>query len=189
MPTKIYKRSPEQIKQLIKNITPFQFKKGHKAIGKPFQNGHKVNLGKKKKPHTEETKRKISESEKGRIAWNKGLKNWRPYYQHLDETKEKISNANMGEKNANWRGGKSFEPYSVNWTETLKKSIRKRDNYICQKCSQYGNTVHHIDYNKKNCNPNNLITLCGKCNTKVNKNRSYWTNYFNEKQRIKTSFQ
>ncbi len=88
-----------------------------------------------------------------------------------------------GNKSYLWKGGISFEPYSIDWTETLRRSIRERDNYICQLCSQYGNTVHHIDYNKLNCNPANLITLCKNCNTKVNHNRSYWLNYL--KGRIK----
>ncbi len=33
---------------------------------------------------------------------------------------------------------------------------------------------NHIDYNKKNSNLNNLITLCGSCHTKTNTNRNYW---------------
>lgn len=40
--------------------------------------------------------------------------------------------------------------------------------------------VHHIDYNKQNNNPENLITLCNRCNSKVNFNREYWTQYFQE---------
>ena len=43
---------------------------------------------------------------------------------------------NKGEKNGNWNNGSSFEPYTVDWTETLKKSIRERDKYICQLCSK-----------------------------------------------------
>ena len=37
---------------------------------------------------------------------------------------------------------------------------------------------NHIDYNKLNCNPNNLISLCRKCHMKTNSNRDYWINYF-----------
>lgn len=39
---------------------------------------------------------------------------------------------------------------------------------------------NHIDYNKKNCNPKNLITLCRKCHSKTNSNRDYWINYFGD---------
>lgn len=88
------------------------------------------------------------------------------------------------EKNPNWRGGLSFFPYSVDWTKTLKRSIRERDKYICQLCgASQGNrefSVHHIDYDKKNCNPRNLITLCLKCHLKTNFNRDYWKQYFKQ---------
>lgn len=115
------------------------------------------------------------------------------------EWREKISISNQGKKCPwakppihkgkdchLWRGGISFESYSIDWTETLKKSIRERDRYICQICgkSQIEElenierklTVHHIDYNKKNCDPKNLITVCCECHGKTNVNRIYWEN-------------
>ncbi|NQU99405.1 MAG: HNH endonuclease [Parcubacteria group bacterium] len=39
-------------------------------------------------------------------------------------------------------------------------------------------SIHHIDYNKQNNNPNNLISLCRKCHVKTNFNRNYWKYYF-----------
>jgi len=42
-------------------------------------------------------------------------------------------------------------------------------------------TIHHIDYNKQNCKENNLITLCGSCNTRANFNRSYWVDFYKQK--------
>lgn len=145
----------------------------------------------KHKPCSEETKRKISERLKGRIFGHKFQEGQKPTEETRkkmskaqkgrkisEEHKRKISKAFKGSKNPSWKGGKSFEPYTIDWTQTLKRSIRERDHYICQLCSQYENTVHHIDYNKKNCNPNNLITLCRGCNGRVNFNRKHWTNYF-----------
>jgi len=38
----------------------------------PFQKGHTVNVGRKKKPCSEKTKLKISKALKGKIPWNKG---------------------------------------------------------------------------------------------------------------------
>jgi hypothetical protein len=38
--------------------------------------------------------------------------------------------------------------------------------------------VHHIDYNKKNNNPINLISLCLDCHMKTNFERLDWENYF-----------
>jgi len=136
-----------------------------------------AHIGKKQPPHSKKTKLKMSlahrgikhseESKKKMSLAKKGIK-------FSEEHKRKLS----GKNNWCWKGGISFEPYSVDWTETLKRSIRERDHYICKLCNRYGNTVHHIDYDKKNCSPNNLITLCGSCNSKVNFNRKYWTNYF-----------
>lgn len=87
------------------------------------------------------------------------------------------------EKSPAWQGGKSFEEYTVKFTKELKEKIRNRDNYKCRICnsSQIQNSrldVHHIDYNKQNCNEDNLITLCKKHHMKTNFNRIYWTNYF-----------
>jgi 5-methylcytosine-specific restriction endonuclease McrA len=88
----------------------------------------------------------------------------------------------VGKLSPNWLGGKSLENYTTNWTETLKTSIRQRDGYACQFCGKHQEnksfSIHHIDYDKKNCNPNNLITLCKSCHTKTNFNRSKWLLYF-----------
>jgi hypothetical protein len=60
----------------------------------------------------------------------------------------------------------------------IRPIILQRDNNKCQLCHKVSNLVHHIDYNKKNCKENNLITLCRGCNSKVNINRDYWFAYF-----------
>lgn len=89
-----------------------------------------------------------------------------------------------GANHSNWLGGKSFEPYPLSWTEDLKNAIRKRDNYKCQECGcpqiecNRKLAIHHIDYDKRNLNPINLISLCVSCHSKTNRNREYWTNYF-----------
>ena len=33
--------------------------------------------------------------------------------------------------------------------------------------------LHHIDYNKKNCMPSNLITVCTSCNSRANKDHKW----------------
>jgi 5-methylcytosine-specific restriction endonuclease McrA len=38
--------------------------------------------------------------------------------------------------------------------------------------------IHHIDYNKKNCKKNNLVTLCQSCHSKAGVNRDYWYAYY-----------
>ena len=143
-----------------------EIRKGKKL--KPFSKEHKRKIGeaRKGKHYSDETKRKMSESHKGHLV--------------SEETRRKLSEAYRGEKSYLWKGGISFEPYSIDWTETLKRSIRERDHYFCQICWDYGDSVHHIDYNKKNCNPINLITLCNPCHVKTNQNRKRWKRFFME---------
>ena len=106
--------------------------------------------------------------------------------------KHKIGIINVsGKNNPNWKNGLSFSAYPSEFNNELKVKIRKRDNYTCQKCNiteeehliVYGCnlSVHHIDYNKKNCKEENLITLCSECNLRANFNRDYWEKYFKEK--------
>ena len=89
-----------------------------------------------------------------------------------------------GKKAPGYIHGLAYEPYNIGFTNELKEKIRKRDNYTCQKCDVKEKDyyrkldVHHIDYNKKNIAIKNLISLCGKCNIKVNTNRDYWYAYF-----------
>ncbi len=70
--------------------------------------------------------------------------------------------------------------YDHRFTYELKEKIRKRDNYTCQLCGIHeGKTprnldVHHIDYDKTNCLPINLLSLCYSCHPKTNYNRSDW---------------
>ena len=92
-----------------------------------------------------------------------------------------------GQDHWNWIEGLE-RIYPDDWTDTLKESIRQRDNYICQECGVHQDElkgmhkkldVHHIDYDKENCHPDNLISLCKKCHMKTNFNRDYWIEYFN----------
>ncbi len=85
----------------------------------------------------------------------------------------------IGPGNPSWKGGVSFEPYCEVWKDKeYKKSIKQRDdnkclNTYCNSKDPTDLTIHHIDYNKKNCGPNNLITICRSCNSKANKDRSW----------------
>ena len=166
------------------------FQKGHPFYGdltKPnyFQKGQKLWLG---KHHTEETKKKLSEINKGKPAWNKGkklpqLSEDKNPAKRL-EVKKKLSEwakTRTGEKSPVWQGGKSFEIYPEKFWR-IRKAIRERDDYTCQLCGKYPVfEVHHIDYNKENNEPENLITLCKSCHMKTNFNREYWISYFKRK--------
>jgi len=110
---------------------------------------------------------------------------------HTEETKKRISLATRYENNPRWIDGRSFELYPKEFNNELKEKIRKRDNYTCQNCNiteeehiiVFGEvlTIHHINYNKKDCAEENLITVCRNCNVRANSNISYWINYYNEK--------
>lgn len=104
-----------------------------------------------------------------------------------------LSEKYKGKNNPSWKGGISKFPYAFEFNSELKESIRKRDNFTCQLCGmteaehklKYNKklSIHHIDYNKQNCKENNLASLCCRCNSRVNKNRNHWKNYF-QKQLI-----
>ena len=106
---------------------------------------------------------------------------------HTEETKNKIREKLSGEKSHFWQGGIWKDPYPGNWTDTLRDLIRKRDNYTCQECGGHQDDssgwnkvldVHHIDYDKGNLDPKNLISLCRSCHAKTNYNRDDWVKRF-----------
>lgn len=136
--------------------------------------------------HSEETKNKM----KGRIPWNYngGKPKCPDCGKTLSTYKVKFCRncSTKGDRNPAWLGGISFEPYPIKWTDKFKESIRERDNYVCQECGVHQDElkrklhIHHIDYDKDNLNPDNLIALCINCHTKTNHNRDYWANYFKQ---------
>jgi hypothetical protein len=167
------------------------FKKGN-IIGKNtrFKNGHKSVGGFKKGNQYGKTNRRWSKGltkETSPIILRMANKKKGKHFSIKTEFKKGIipktcfKKGNKGKLCPAWKGGLSFEPYTTDWTKTLKHSIRERDHFVCQICYKNGWYVHHINYDKKNCNPDNLITLCHSCHTKTNHNRNYWINYFKQK--------
>ena len=144
--------------------------------GKKLTEEHRQNISKGGKGRivTEETRQKMREKAKGR--------------KYSEITIQRMSNAKkgkyLGELSPVWNNGSSFEEYGIEFNKELKQSILERDNHICQdpNCSLENHklAVHHIDYNKKNNNPENLITLCNSCHSKSNFNRQYWTDYYSK---------
>ena len=134
--------------------------------------------------HTEATKKKMSETRKDKKYWSH-LPNMKGKIMG-EEQKRKIGLANSislrGEKCIWWKGGITNSPYTIDWTMTLKRSIRERDHYQCQLCGKEQEdkalSVHHIDYDKYNCDPKNLIALCVSCHAKTNHHREKWIEYF-----------
>jgi 5-methylcytosine-specific restriction endonuclease McrA len=152
--------------------------KGHKVSE---ETRRKISLAQKGRTVSKEMKRRISETLKKYMSNPKMRKKMSGVFKKNwanPELRKKMTEANMGEKSHAWKGGISFEPYSADWTKALKKLIKARDDYTCQLCHKKGTIVHHIDYNKKNCNPKNLITLCESCHSKTNYYREKWKNLF-----------
>jgi len=95
---------------------------------------------------------------------------------HLDAIRPDVSLEN----NPNWHGGRSFEPYSPDFDETLKAEIRARDGHACFICGlseeehHRSLAIHHIDYDKDNCDLTNLVALCDTCHGRTSHNRKYW---------------
>jgi hypothetical protein len=166
--------------------------------GKVHSMTHRQNLSEAMtgKVRSKETRKRIAESKKGDKNPNFG--------KHFsDAHKRKIGEANsksligkqlsenhkknigmslQGEKHPNWKGGISFEPYPCGWTGRLKDAIRQRDEYRCVLCGAKQDErklpVHHIDYDKENLDPKNLVTLCVSCHSKTNTDRFLWSQHF-----------
>lgn len=161
--------------------------------------GVKISLALKGKPKSEVHRRNLSVARMGTTPWNKGLtkeSDSRIISQVVSEDGRKSRRGNAikqwqtksfrsrmsGVNNPSWMGGISFEPYGVEFNNVLKEQIRKRDSYTCQGCgttkNRRGFPVHHIDYNKRNNEWWNLITLCDSCHMKTNFDRKSWQDYF-----------
>lgn len=137
--------------------------------------------------HSKNTKERISINQKGqrhspKTEFKKG--------QHPSIKTEFKKGQFTREKNNAWKGGISRHPYGFDFNNELKNLIRKRDNYKCQVCGTPQEEcikklpIHHIDYDKQNNNPKNLITLCISCNSKANYKREYWSKYFNKTMEV-----
>ena len=154
----------------------------------------RVNFKREKNPfygksHSEESKKKMSESMKGKASWNKGT-NFSGMLgkHHSKATRLKMSEAQkgkrMGEKSSNWQGGKSFDPYDKTFNNKFKRAIRKRDNQICMLCgihrekTKFAFDIHHINYDKRLSIPQNCISLCKSCHMKTGYNREEWKYFF-----------
>jgi hypothetical protein len=142
----------------------------------------KMSLWHKGKKFTKETKEKLSQKHKGLNIWLKG-KPWSEVRRKAQEKfipKPKIKPIKINNKE-----------YDPNWHE-IRKIIYARDKWICQECNCKcfdkkrkikGKRIqcHHIDFNDKNNEQDNLITLCASCHGKTNFNKEKWIIYYRNK--------
>jgi len=171
--SKIGKKRSDMIGNTLgfkKGQKPWNFGLTKETSEKVKKIGEKISQKRKGVPLSEEHKKKIGQGGKNK--------------KRSEQTKFRMSQSKRGNKNPAWVNGYSALGYAypIEWTRSLKQQIRKRDNFICCICLEYPSTiVHHIDYDKKNCESDNLITVCRKCHSKTNNNREFWTNNLYEK--------
>jgi len=160
---------------------------------------------------SEEHKKKIGTTMKSK-SYKRSLKTiskWKAKVIGRKNSKESIDRmrlAHLGavvsietrRKNSLARGGTgeltSTKGSYTRFTESLREFIRDRGGRECQLCFipeekikekfSMRLDVHHIDYDKKNYNPENLIALCHSCHTKTTCNRDKWITLFQSPQRL-----
>lgn len=196
----------------IGEATKLTFKNGRKVWfdGLNLSNSQKIRdiakktsdtqKGRKREPFTEEHKRKIGLSQKGKIISEKQRKNQsekmkgrvneksRLFFKFnnpmkKNENREKLSKRISGKNNYFWMGGITNTPYK-NFNSLFKRKIRQRDNQVCMLCNIHREKlnraldVHHVNYNKTLTIPENCISLCKSCHVKTHFNREHWTKFF-----------
>lgn len=177
-------------KMSLARIGHFPWSKGIKLSEEHKQKISLSNIGKHNMSNTEKENLRI-----------RNIGNKYNLGKHLsDKTRKKISinsSLRVRDKASNWQGGISELPYGTEFNKSLKEQIRNRDQYRCQQCFREQDelrtetnrkrklAVHHIDFNKRNSNPNNLISLCQRCHMQTNFNRDGWTNYFNNNMELR----
>ena len=135
-----------------------------------FIKGHKINMGRKilnrkKWTLSKESRRKISESLKGKPSNSLGKK-W------TIESRKKFSEQCGGKNGNNWQGG--IKPINKTIRAGIefrlwREAVFARDNWNCQKTGIKGGKLipHHIlnfaEYPKLRFAIDNGITLCEKC--------------------------
>lgn len=153
----------------------------------------KFDMSTNKYKHSEETKEKIKNANTDKLRklaeTKRGIKRDPSIGRKISQSKKGIAYFS-GETHWNWKGGISKNPYPKQFNNFLKLKIRTRDNFTCCICGRMEQEeleelnqklcVNHIDFNKNNCNESNLNTLCLRCNVKINREREYWTNYFQQ---------
>jgi len=162
-----YSHSPETIEKISKIKKGIKLTKEHRE---------KISKGSKGKKLSEEHKQKLSKTKKG--------------IRRTPEEKAKISRTLTGRKlcrrsgtgHWNWQGGISKQGYCDAWTDKeYKKTIIERDGK-CRNPECWNKdcklSVHHINYDKEDCHPSNLITLCLSCNSRANFNKEKWEKLF-----------
>lgn len=143
--------------------------------------------GKKRPSPSAETKKKVSESMKGKNTWMSGKKHTSETKLKMSEihrkenlsieTRIKLSESHKESKSPFWKGGKTKENHTIRNNVHYKiwrEAVYKRDKYTCQECgdNKGGNlNAHHIKpfslYPELRFEICNGLTLCISCHKKT----------------------
>lgn len=94
-----------------------------------------------------------------------------------------------GDQHPNWKGGKSFEPYSFDFNKSFKFMVKLRDSFSCVSCGMVEEDhkklfhniplhIHHVNFDKNLSIAENCATTCIRCNSKANFNRPHWIKFY-----------
>ena len=161
-------------------------------------------LGKVHSPETREKLRAATRAAMSRPEYREKLRQARLGKHHTPEVREKIRQANLGkhhtpetlermsgERNHSWRGGISFEPYCLKFSDDFRERVRGFWEYRCGLCgkTQVENgralSVHHVHYLKEACCDEMIkplfVPLCMTCHSKTNSgDRNEWEAHFTQ---------
>lgn len=157
-------------------------KRAHIGVPRSKETKKKLSDANIGKTHSEDTKKKMSDQRKGENHPLYGV----PV--SLD-TRDKISIKLRGERNSNWKGGRTKRRYCHKWREHLRERVREFFGRICLNClkteKENGRklSVHHVHHNRTACcdsSPRMFVPLCSVCHNLTNhkKNEEFYKEKF-----------
>lgn len=211
------RKHTEETKEKLRQIALKQFKNGmsEKTKIKIKENAqNNPNFGMRGRHHSNESTKKMSETKKILYSSGKVIPYW-TNKKRSEGDRKKISISKIGKykgKNSffygkeqtfehrkkssakkqgisldKWEKFIHFEPYTLDFNDKFKRTIRERDNQVCMNCGIHREKlkraldIHHVNYDKKLSIPQNCISLCLSCHLLTQINREYWTKLFQEK--------